>query len=69
MLFHCISLTFRKELSILNRILRSSALSEGNRFIFMENPGEDMCQEKDTFSKISLKYLAYLLKKKHVKNA
>ena len=35
---------------ILNRILRSCELSEGNRFVFMENPREDMCQEKDTFS-------------------
>ena len=36
--------------SILNRILRSCELSEGNRFAFMENPRQDMCQEKDTFS-------------------
>ena len=36
--------------SFLNRILRSCELSEGNRFVFMENPREDMCQEKDTFS-------------------
>ena len=37
--------------SILNRILRSCELSEGNRFVFMENPREDACQEKDTFKK------------------
>ena len=43
------SLTFRKG-SILNRILRSCELSEGNRFVFMENPREDMCQEKDIYS-------------------
>ena len=35
---------------MLNRILRSCALSEENRFVFMENHREDMCQEKDTFS-------------------
>ena len=46
---------------MLNRILRSCELSEGNRFEFMENPREDMCQEKDTFGKILLKYLAYLI--------
>ena len=36
--------------SISNRFLRSCELSEGNRFIFMENPIEDMCQGKDIFS-------------------
>ena len=53
-LFHCMSLTFRKG-SILNRILRSCELSEGNRFVFMENPREGMCQGKDIFSQMSLK--------------
>ena len=38
------------KMSILNRILRSCALTEGNRFVFMGNPREDMCQEKDTLS-------------------
>ena len=33
--------------SILNRILRSCELSEGNRFVFMENPRESMCQGKE----------------------
>ena len=43
--------------SILNRILRFCELSEGNRFVFMENHREGLFQGKRTFSKISHIYL------------
>ena len=36
---------------ILNRILSSCELSEGNRLVFMENHREGICQGKDTLDK------------------
>ena len=35
---------------VANSILRSCELSEGNGFVFMENPREGMCQGKDIFT-------------------
>ena len=53
--------------SILNRILRSCELLEGNRFVFMENPREGMCQGKDTFSLMSQTFGITYSIMKHVK--
>ena len=60
------SLTFRKGVYILNRILRSCELSEGNRFVFMENPREGMCQGKTHLVKFGITYSIMKHVKKHL---
>ena len=47
--FHKMSLTFRKGIYFKSYFFSSCELSEGNRYVYLENPKEDMCQGKDTF--------------------